>query len=112
MRTLGNLILTTCILMAGSAMAQDAAKRAEEIRQSSETMKPPMNAPAQATTTPMAAPVSEAEKKAADARMRSEAMKPEMTAPATSAPPSNTPMSEADRKAAEARGKSEMMKPQ
>ena len=112
MRTIGNLIFTTCILMTGSAMAQDAAKRAEELRQSSEMMKPKTNAPAQATTTPMAAPMSEADKKAADARMRSEAMKPETAAPATSARPSNAPMSEADRKAAEARGKSEMMKPQ
>jgi len=110
MTTIGNLILTTCILMAGSAMAQDAAKRAEELRQSSEMMKPQTNAPERAT--PMAAPVSEADRKAEEARIRSEAMKPDTSAPASTAQPSAVPLSEAERKAAEARTRSEMMKPQ
>jgi hypothetical protein len=112
MRTIGKLILATCILTAGGAMAQDAARRTEEIRQNSEAMKPQMNAPERATSSPMAAPVSEADRKAEEARMRSEAMKPETSAPASTARPATDPVSEADRKAAEARTRSEMMKPQ
>ena len=75
MTTVRYCVLVTCILLAGSATARDAARKAEELRQSSEMMKPPTNAPVRSTSPP-AAPVSEAEKRAEAGRKSSEAMKP------------------------------------
>lgn len=104
-------VLAACIVLANGAVAQDAAKKAEEQRQSSEMMKPHTNAPATAPGSTMAAPTSEAERRAEEARKSSEMMKPQTNVPAAS-PSTGAPQSEADRKAAETRQKAEMMKPQ
>ena len=52
------LLMTT-----GGVFAQDAARKAEELKSSSEMMKPPTNAPAATRQSP-AAPLSEADRKA------------------------------------------------
>ncbi len=105
-------VLATCIVLANGAVAQDAAKKAEEQRQSSEMMKPQTNAPAAAPGSTMSAPMSEADRKAEEARKGSEMMKPQTNVPAGTSPSTSAPQSEADRKAAETQKKSEMMKPQ
>ncbi len=112
MNNLRIAILATCVLLANGAVAQDAAKKAEDQRRSSEMMKPQTNAPAKTPGASQAAPMSEADRKAAEARRSSEMMKPQTNAPAGASSPSSSPGSQADRKAAEARKKSEMMKPQ
>ena len=108
-------VIATCVMaVAGSALAQDAARKAEELRNSSEMMKPPTNAP-ERTMSPagQATPASEEERKAEEMRQRSEMMKPETSTPAAGsvdkAPA--VPASESERKAEEARQRSEMMKP-
>lgn len=115
MNKTGIAILSTCLMVSvGGAFAQDAAKKAEEQKNSAEMMKPPTNAP-ERTMSPagQAAPVSEDDRKAEEARKRTEMMKPETSTPAGSADkaPTATPTSEADRKVEEERQKTEMMKP-
>jgi hypothetical protein len=106
-------VLTSAMLIAtGSAFAQDAAKRAEEIKSSSEMMRPPTSNSATTTAPSPATPLSAADQKAEDARRSSEMMKPQTNAPA--APAGNSmaaPSSAADQKAAAEQSRSEMMKP-
>jgi hypothetical protein len=108
------VVISTGLLMAtGGALAQDAAKRTEEIRNSSEAMKPPTDTPARTMQAP-AAPLSEADRKAEEARRSSEQMKPQTNATGTTGAGGNTmaaPLSPADQKAAAEQQKSEMMKP-
>jgi hypothetical protein len=106
------LVFATSILVATSSFGQDAAKKAEEARRSSEMMKPQTQAPAM-TPKSMAKPMSEADRKAEEARKSSEMMKPQTGMPArSSAAPMTAPQSTADKKAAETQKKTEMMKPQ
>ncbi len=107
-------IVSACLLLTTGAFAQTDAQKAEQLRQSSEMMKPPTNPPARSTGSgSVASPVSAEERKAQERRQSSEMMKPPSNAPARPASSGSTaaPMSDADRKAAEARRRSEMMKP-
>jgi hypothetical protein len=106
------LVFAASIVVASSSFGQDASKKAEEARQSSEMMKPQTQAPAM-TPKSMAKPMSEADRKAEEARKSSEMMKPQTAAPSrSSATPMSAPQGAADRKAAETQKKTEMMKPQ
>ena len=105
------LVFATSILVATTSFAQDAAKRAEEQRQSSEMMKPQTHAPAKARN-PTVTPMSEADRKAEEAKKSSEMMKPPTAQQTRSnAAPMSAPESAADKKAAETQKKTEMMKP-
>ena len=114
-----NMIKLTAVaaglaLVAGSAFAQDAAKRAEELRQGSEMMKPQTGTPERTMAPSMSRPQTEAERKAEEMRTSSEMMKPQTSTPSGSvdkAATSSAP-SAAEAKAAAERQKSEMMKPQ
>ena len=102
------------VLVAGGAFAQDAEKRAEELRQSSEMMKPQTSTPERTMSPSMSRPQTESERKAEEMRTRSEMMKPETSTPSGSMEktPSSSSPSDAETKAAAERQKSEMMKPQ
>lgn len=109
------VVFSTCLMAAaGGAFAQSNAQNAEELRRSSEMMKPLTDAPARVTgEAPMAAPMSEADRKAEEFRKSTEMMKPQTNPPAmaTNQAAMAAPVSEAERKAAEARDRSEKMKP-
>lgn len=102
------------VLASSGAMAQDAAKRAEEQRNSSEMMKPQTNAPERNMMPAAPRPQSDAERKAEEMRTSSEMMRPQTSTPAagTGSPSTASPPSAAESKAAAERQKSEMMKPQ
>jgi hypothetical protein len=109
-------VLSTCLMViAGGAFAQDNAKKAEELRRSSEMMKPPTDAPSGAMNKGgSSTPMSEADKKAEEMRKSSEMMKPQGNNPPAGAMSHGTskPMTAEEMKAEEARRKSEQMKPQ
>ena len=102
------------MLAASGAFAQDAARRAEELRNSSEMMKPQTNAPERTMAPAPSRPQTEAERNAEAMRTSSEMMRPQTSVPAGSPDkaPMAAPQSEAERKAAAERKKSELMKPQ
>ncbi len=102
------------VLASSGALAQDAAKRAEDLRNSSEMMKPQTNVPERTMMPATPRPQSDAERKAEEMRISSEMMKPQTSTPAgaTDRPPTASPPSAAESKAAAERQKSEMMKPQ
>jgi len=102
------------LVLASSAFAQDADKRAEELRNSSEMMKPQTSVPERTMMPATPHPQSEADRKAEEMRISSEMMKPQTSTPAgaTDRPPTASPPSAAESKAAAERQKSEMMKPQ
>lgn len=116
MKTIQGLVIGTCILVAsGTAIGQDADKRAEELRRSSEQMKPPTQATPGGSSMPSASPTSPEEKRAAEARTRSEQMIPQNQSTPSSAsgqPSASRPMTEAEKQAEDARRRSEQMKPQ
>ena len=101
-------------LASSGAWAQDAAKRAEELRNSSEMMRPQTSIPERTMMPATPRPQSEAERKAEEMRTSSEMMKPQTSTPvgAGSPTPATSPPSAAENKAAAERAKSEMMKPQ
>ena len=72
-------VLSTCLMViAGGAFAQDNAKKAEEMRRSSEMMKPQgNNPPAGAMSHGTSKPMTAEEMKAEEARRKSEQMKPQ-----------------------------------
>ena len=71
-------VLSTCLMIvAGGAVAQsDAEKKAEDLKRSSEMMKPQTQEPAGATSRGMSTPTSEAERKAEEEKRKAEQMKP------------------------------------
>jgi hypothetical protein len=101
-------------LAANGAFAQDAAKRAEELRNSSEMMKPQVNGPERTMAPATSRPQSEAERRAEELRISSEMMRPPTNVPAGSMDkaPLSSPPNSAESKAAAEREKSELMKPQ
>lgn len=115
MNTIKIMALAVGLALASSgAFAQDAAKRAEEMRNSAEMMKPQTNAPERTMMPAAPRPQSEAERKAEEMRTSSEMMKPQTSTPtrAMDKAPMASPPNAAESKAAAERQKSEMMKPQ
>ena len=105
------LITTLLAAATGGALAQGTIDRADELRQSSEMMKPPTMATGKWQRQAQApAPLSEADRKAEEFRMNTEMMRPQSPSTANRAT-AVSPMSEADRKVAEAMQRSEQMKP-
>ncbi len=102
------------VLAAGGAFAQDADKRAEELRNSSEMMKPQVNVPERTMAPSTSRPQTEAERRAEEMRSSSEMMRPQTSTPSGSPDkaPMSSPPNAAESKAAAEREKSEMMRPQ
>jgi hypothetical protein len=114
MKMIAMAVLSTCLgLAAGGALAQDAAKRAQELRNSSEMMRPGASTPERTMSSTPSAQPSEAERKAAEAREASEMMKSQNSSAAagTMAARPSAPPTEAERKAEAERTRSEQMKP-
>jgi hypothetical protein len=104
-------VISAGLLMAtAGAFAQDAARKTEEIKSSSEMMKPPTSAPATTMHSP-ATPTSAADRKAEEARKSSEMMKPQTNSTGATGNTMAAPPSAADQKVTAEQQKSEMMKP-